>query len=108
MLNMYFKKISALLIFSSIYFQNLCFASCPECPPIVDAVKTKTEKQNKLGVILKKNQDYLAQNPNVNSSIKIKIQSNILMTNVQIETVQNELTDLNKNLKEKGCDQCKL
>jgi hypothetical protein len=76
------------------------------CDGMVRSLQEKTEKLQRTQVILQKNEDYMKKNPEASPSIAIKVRSNILVSKIQIETLQNEKVLIEKTISEKGCGQC--
>ncbi len=76
------------------------------CDGIVRSLQEKSEKLKRTQIILQKNEDYLKKNPDASPSISIKVRSNILVSKLQIETLQNEKVLIEKTITEKGCGPC--
>jgi hypothetical protein len=76
------------------------------CDGMVRNLQEKTEKLQRTQVILQKNEDYMKKNPEASPSIAIKVRSNILVSKIQIETLQNEKVLIEKTISEKGCGKC--
>ncbi len=76
------------------------------CDGIVRSLTEKSEKLERTQVILQKNEDYLKKNPDASPSISVKVRSNILVSKLQIETLQNEKILIEKTITEKGCGKC--
>jgi hypothetical protein len=70
------------------------------------SLQEKTEKLQRTQIILQKNEDYMKKNPEASPSIAIKVRSNILVSKLQIETLQNEKVLIEKTISEKGCGAC--
>ena len=81
--------------------------NCMSCAPLINSLNTKDEQLDRTRIILKKNEDYLKDNPSASTSILVKVRSNILVSRLQIETLQNEKQLLENSVQEKGCDSCK-
>ena len=83
------------------------FASCPpKCIPNLKAFDFKQKEFARINLILSKNEAYLVKYPQVSPSLLIKIRSNILMSKLQIETLQNQITVLTAENFSKGCREC--
>lgn len=78
-----------------------CQMEAEECTRLQDDLAVRKE-------VLRKNQEYLAKNPEVSPSAKIKVRSNIAMAQLQIETVSNQIEIRNEELKKKGCPPCQM
>jgi hypothetical protein len=76
------------------------------CDAIVRSLQEKSEKLERTQIILQKNEDYMKKNPDASPSIAIKVRSNILVSKLQIETLQNERVLIEKTITEKGCGKC--
>jgi hypothetical protein len=76
------------------------------CDGLVRSLREKSEKLQRTQIILQKNEDYMKKNPEVSPSISIKVRSNILVSKLQIETLQNEKVLIEKTISEKGCGAC--
>lgn len=76
------------------------------CDGIVRSLLEKGEKLQRTQIILQKNEDYMKKNPDASPSIAIKVRSNILVSKLQIETLQNEKVLIEKTISEKGCGSC--
>ncbi len=83
--------------------------NCPgPCVPVLKSLNIKETELQRVQTILQKNEDYLKKNTSVSASISVKIRSNILISRLQIETVQNEKTMIEKTLQHQGCSGCKI
>ena len=80
-------------------------AQCKECQVFDEEMKKKVAKKERTEDILKKNKDYLLKNPAASKSIVIKVKSNVMITLIQIETVDNEIVALKNNVQTR-CTQC--
>ena len=58
-------------------------------------------------MIYRKNKDYLNSHPDAESSVAVKVRSNLFVTTLQIETTENEISVLENKIKKQGCGQCK-
>ena len=76
------------------------------CDGMVRSLREKAEKIQRTQIILQKNEDYMKKNPEAAPSISIKVRSNILVSRLQIETLQNEKVLIEKTISEKGCGAC--
>ncbi len=87
--------------------QNAVADTClGPCDGIVRSLQEKSEKLERTQIILQKNEDYMKKNPEASPSIAIKVRSNILVSKIQIETLQNERVLIEKTITEKGCGKC--
>ncbi len=83
--------------------------NCPgPCTPVMKSLSTKETELQRVQTILQKNEEYLKKNTSISASISVKIRSNILISRLQIETVQNEKTMIEKTIKQQGCSGCKI
>ncbi len=78
-----------------------CQMEAEECTRLQDDLAVRKE-------VLRKNQEYLVNNPGASASAKIKVRSNIAMAQLQIETVSNQIEIRNEELKKKGCPPCQM
>jgi hypothetical protein len=76
------------------------------CDNMARSLLEKSEKLKRTQLILQKNEDYMKKNPEAAPSIAIKVRSNILVSKLQIETLQNEKVLIEKTISEKGCGTC--
>ena len=82
-------------------------ATCnPSCEPAVKVIQGKQNEEERVKLVLAKNEDYLKKNPTASPSVTVKIRSNILMSKLQIETLLNENTVLIAEAQKKGCQEC--
>ena len=93
----------AIQIFSPVAHAEPCIGPCDG---LMRSLIEKTDKLGRTQVILQKNEDYLKKNPDASPSISIKVRSNILVSRLQIETLQNEKILIEKSVTEKGCGKC--
>ncbi len=102
----FLKKIAHVLLASAFFSLTIFAQDCSECKKEATEIQQKTNFKERAALILKKNQDYMAAHPNAPESLAIKVRSNIIVTMMQIETSENEITLLQGNLKTKGCSKC--
>lgn len=98
--------IAQLLLISSLSSIAKAETCIGPCNGMVRSLQEKTDKLQRTLVILQKNEDYMKKNPDASPSIAIKVRSNILVSKIQIETLQNEKVLIEKTISEKGCGQC--
>ena len=79
---------------------------CFECQKNDDQIKARVAKKERTSEILRKNQEYLQKKPGAPKSVAIKIKSNVMITMLQIETVDNELVALRNKSETQRCAQC--
>lgn len=95
-----------LLFFSSLTQVSRAETCIGPCDALVGSLQEKTAKIQRTQIILQKNEDYMKKNPEATPSIAIKVRSNILVSKLQIETLQNEKVLIEKTISEKGCGTC--
>ena len=81
--------------------------NCMNCAPLIKSLDEKVAQLERVKVILSKNEEYLKNNPSASTSIIVKVRSNILVSRLQIETLQNEKQLVENSVQEKGCESCK-
>ena len=79
-------------------------SSNPICGGLLKMFEDKKIQKEKVAAILKLNEDYLVNNPNLSHSIRVKIGSNKAMAFVQLETLDNEMQLTQKQMHDKGCN----
>lgn len=84
-------------------------AQATDCAFCGDFAAKLNQQQNlrvRTADILEKNKAYLAKLGPDDTSKRIKVNSNILIASVQIETIDNNIQTLKKAIQEKGCGTC--
>lgn len=81
-------------------------ACAPDCSKLAKVSEFKNTELLRIKNILQKNREYLQNYPKSITGVVIKIKSNILMCNLQIETLENQLTLQNNESNSKGCGEC--
>ncbi|NDG86044.1 MAG: hypothetical protein EBX52_13525 [Proteobacteria bacterium] len=76
------------------------------CTALVVSLSKKDVELARIKDILKKNEDYLQKHAAIPPSISVKVHSNLVISKLQIETIQNERTVIFKNIEKQGCKQC--
>jgi len=76
------------------------------CHTLTSSLSKKEMELVRIKDILKKNEEYLQKHASAPPSITVKVHSNIVISRLQIETVQNERTVIFKNIEKQGCKQC--
>ena len=95
------------VFFTLIIFAELAKAECtPACSEIVNKIPLKDQELLRVKTILGNNEAYLKDHPDASSSIIAKLRSNILMSKLQIETLQNESQFIKDEIQKKGCQEC--
>lgn len=113
----FFKKFFIYLILLSIFItlsyqikKHNAYASsaiCLKCSELLDsAVSTKKDHQKLLAVI-QKNEALLKKTPDRKSTLKIKINSNIVIGNIRLETLKTHMEIFKKTWKKNNCKKCK-
>ena len=95
----------ALIAFQAAAFAGECNGNCA---PLVTSLSQKETELTRIKDILKKNEDYLQRKTNIPTSISVKVRSNIVISKLQIETIENERTAINQTIEKQGCKQCKM
>jgi hypothetical protein len=80
-----------------------CNDKCPERKAAIDA---KIIAKERMKSVLERNEAFLKNNPGVNPSIIMKIQSNKIIARLEIETLENEIIPLKEFVEKEGCSQC--
>jgi hypothetical protein len=81
--------------------------ACNEkCPEQKTALEAKIVAKDRMKAVLERNEAFLKNNPNVNPSIIMKIQSNKIIARLEIETLENEIVPLKEFVEKEGCSQC--
>ena len=94
----------ALIAFHAPSFAGDCNGNCT---PLLTSLSQKETELTRIKDILKKNEEYLQKKTNLPTSISVKVRSNIVISKLQIETIENERTAINQTLDKQGCKQCK-
>lgn len=91
----------------------ICLASrlaqadnCATCAVLASNVAKQVQYKAKTAEVITKNREYLAKNPTADASIRVKVNSNILVATLRVEAAQNNIETENRQLSEKGCSQC--
>ena len=95
------------VFFTLITLAEFAKAECtPACLEIVKKIPPKDQELLLVKTILGKNEAYLKEHPDASSSLIAKVRSNILMSKLQIETLQNESQFIKDEIQKKGCQEC--
>jgi hypothetical protein len=78
-------------------------ASCDKCSEIKDQAQEIKIKHEKLVEVLKKNEALLKTTPDSKSTLKIKINSNLVLGNIRRETLSTQMKVFRKLWRESQC-----
>jgi hypothetical protein len=77
--------------------------SCDQCNQLHTQISKEEAARNSYLTLKQKNEDYLKR-PNVDSGAMIKVQSNLLLINIKIETANNKIEAF--NIEKKKLNDC--
>jgi hypothetical protein len=101
-----------LTLLALIAFHAPTLASAGECngncAPLLTSLSHKENELTRIKDILRKNEEYLQKKAPLPTSISVKVRSNIVISKLQIETIENERTAINQTLEKQGCKKCKI
>lgn len=81
-------------------------AACAACQPIRAQFEENEAYKRNVKAIIEKNQAYLRTLQTEETSKKIKVNSNILIASIRVETADHNLAALRKRMEEEGCAKC--
>jgi hypothetical protein len=76
------------------------------CPQLCTSLQQQLEYRDKTAEILGKNKAYLDKLDKDDTSKRVKVNSNIVIANLRIETANNTIASVKKDIADKGCATC--
>ncbi len=97
------------LFISAVFFAlgKLCLAAdCPGCAKIAEQRSHQQELKQSRAQYVALNNTYIEKHPDAELSARIKVQSNIVQAQIQLETIENNLVFLQQDFDKRGCATC--
>lgn len=94
---------------SALFFAlgNLCLAAdCPNCAKIADQRVHQEDLKRSRAQYVALNNTYIEKHPDADMGARIKVQSNIVQAQIQLETIENNLVFLQQDFDKRGCATC--
>ncbi len=95
-----------ILLFSFLFFWNVKAEPCDECKVLHEQISKEETQRDSFLSLKQRNEDYLKK-PNISQGAMIKVQSNLLLINIKVETSLNKIEALQLDRKKlNGCVNC--
>jgi hypothetical protein len=95
-----------IFMFSFLSLWNAHAEPCDECKVLHEQISKEEAQLDSFLNLKKRNEDYLKK-PNVSQGAMIKVQSNLLLINIKVETSSNKIEALQLDRKKlNGCVNC--